>query len=45
MRLENNLFIVRYCIEETYRLARELVLVVIDFEKAFDSVGRLALAG
>ena len=42
-RLEENLFIVRYCIEETYRLARELVVVAIDFEKAFDSVGRLAL--
>ena len=42
-RLEENLFIVRYCIQETYRRARELVVVAIDFEKAFDSVGRLAL--
>ena len=33
--MEENLFIVRYCIEETYRQT--------DFEKAFDSVKRLAL--
>ena len=43
MRLEENLFIVRYCIEKMYRRRRELVLVGIDFEKAFDSVGRVAL--
>ena len=42
-RLEENVFIVRYCIQETYRLARELVVAAIDLEKAFDSVGRLAL--
>ena len=42
-RLEENLFIVRYCIEETCRLGRELVVVSIDFEKAFDSVERVAL--
>ena len=41
-RLEENLFI-RYCIEETYRLGRELVVVSIDLEKAFDSVERVAL--
>ena len=37
------MFIVRYCIEEMYRKGRELVVVAIDFEKAFDSVGRVAL--
>ena len=42
-RLEENLFIVRYCIEETFRLGRRLVVVAIDFEKAFDSVELLAL--
>lgn len=41
--LKENLFIVKYCIEETCRLARELVVVAIDFEKTFDSVGRLSL--
>ena len=44
MRLKKNLFLVRYCIEEMYRRGRELVVVAIDFEKAFDnSVGRVAL--
>ena len=42
-RLEENPFIVRYCIEEIYRLARELIVVAIDFEKLYDSVGSLAL--
>ena len=42
-RLEENLFVVRYCIEETFRLGRGLVVVAIDFEKAFDSVDRVAL--
>ena len=37
-RLEENLFIVRYCIEETFRLGKRLIVVAIDFEKAFDSV-------
>ena len=41
--MEENLLIVRYCIKETYRLARELVVVAIDSEKAFDSVGRSTL--
>ena len=43
-RLEENLFIVRYCIEETYRIGREFVVVSlsIDFEKAF-KVERVAL--
>ena len=42
-RLEENLFVVRCCIEETYRLGKRLVVVAIDFEKAFDSVDRVAL--
>ena len=42
-RLEENLFIVRYCIEETYSLGKRLVVVAIDFEKAFDSVDRVVL--
>ena len=39
-RLEENLFIVRYCIEKMYRLGMELVVVSIDIGKAFDSVER-----
>ena len=42
-RLDENLFIVKYCIEEMYRKGKELVGVAIDFKKAFDSVGRVAL--
>ena len=42
-QIKENLFIVRYCIEETYRLGRELAVVSIDFEKAFDTVERVAL--
>ena len=41
--MEENLLIVRYCIEETFRLGRRLVVVAIAFEKAFDSVDRIAL--
>ena len=42
-RLQKNLFIVRYCIEEMYRKEREFVEVAIDIEKAFDSVEIVAL--
>ena len=42
-RLEENLFIVRYCIEETFRLGRRLIVVGVDFEKAYYSVDRVAL--
>ena len=42
-RLEEDLFIVRYCIEETFWLGKRLIVVAIDFEKAFDSVDRAAL--
>ena len=42
-RLEENLFIVRYCIEETFRFGKRLIVVAIDFEKAFDNVDRVAL--
>ena len=41
-RLNENLFIVRYCID-TFRLGKRLIVVVIDLEKAFDSVDRVAL--
>ena len=42
-RLEENMFIVRYCIEEAFRLGRRLIVVAIGFEKAaFDSVDRVA---
>ena len=36
-RLEDNLFILRYCIEESYRRGKPLFVMAIDFAKAFDS--------
>ena len=29
--LEENLFIVRYCIDETFRLGKRLIVIAIDF--------------
>ena len=37
-RMEENLFVLQYVVEECYRLKRELVLVSVDFMKAFDRV-------
>ena len=41
--MEENLFIIRYCIEETFNLGKRLIVVAIEFEKAFDCVDRVAL--
>ena len=42
-RMEENLFILGYCVDECYRMKERLVIVAIDFSKAFDSVDRGAL--
>ena len=43
-RLEDNLFILRYCIEGSYTSGKPLfVMVIDDFAKAFDSVNRVVL--
>ena len=42
-RLEDNLFILNYCIENSKHRKQELVITAIDFEKAFDSVNRKEL--
>ena len=42
-RLEDNLFILRYCIEGSYKRGKPLFVMAIDFAKAFDSVNRVAL--
>jgi len=42
-RLEENIFILGQCVEDTYRSRAQLVVVAIDFSKAFDSVDRVAL--
>ena len=37
-RLEDNILILKYCIEESHRMKRALILCAIDFAKAFDSI-------
>ena len=39
----DNLIVLRECVEEAYRKNEELIVVAIDFRKAFDSVKREAL--
>ena len=39
----DNLFILNYCIEKSYKAKKELYVTSIDFQKAFDSVDRKAL--
>ena len=36
----DNLFILRECVEETYRKKEQMVAIAIDFEKAYDSIKR-----
>ena len=42
-RLEDNIFILNYCIANSKERKRELVIAAIDYQKAFDSVDRRAL--
>lgn len=39
-RLEDNLFILTYCIEKSFKMKKPLIVTAIDFRKAFDSVKR-----
>jgi len=39
-RLEENLFVLSYCVEESYRSKQMLVVIAVDFKKAFDSIDR-----
>ena len=34
----DNLFILRECVEETYRKKEQMVAIAIDFKKAYDSI-------
>ena len=36
----DNLFIIRECVEETYRKKEQMVAIAIDFKKAYDSMKR-----
>ena len=42
-RIEDNLFILQYCVEESFKSKKELIVASIDFKKAFDSVKRESL--
>jgi len=42
-RIEDNLIILRYCVEESKKRKLELYVAAIDFSKAFDSVNRVKL--
>lgn len=39
-RIENNIFILKHCIESSYRRKKPLFVISIDYRKAFDSVKR-----
>lgn len=43
--LKENLFIARYCIKESHRMGRQLVVVAIDFENSFEVPKRYFLCG
>ena len=42
-RIADNLFILRYCVEESFKNKKELYIISIDYSKAFDSVKRSEL--
>ena len=42
-QVEDNLFLLNYCVNESYRNNKQLILTAIDFSKAFDSIKRSAL--
>ena len=39
-QIEDNLFVLQYCIEKSYRMKKELIVTCIDYSKAFDSIKR-----
>ena len=44
-RIEDNLFILNYCVNYSYRYNKQLIVTAIDFSKAFDSIDRKSLIG
>ena len=42
-RTSDNSFILRYCVEESFRMKKELYIISIDNSKAYDSVKRSEL--
>lgn len=43
-RLEDNIIILSYCVQESRKMKRPLYVCAIDFEKAFDSIDRSQIA-
>ena len=43
--MEDNLFMLRYCVETSYKRREPLIVIAIDFAKEFDSVNSVALLG
>ena len=39
-RIEDNLFVLQYCIEESFKKKKSLIVTSIDYSKAFDSIKR-----
>ncbi len=39
-RIENNIFILKYCIEKSFQMKTPLIIISIDFTKAYDSIKR-----
>ena len=39
-RIENNLLILKYCVEKSFKIKKPLIVISIDFSKAFDSIKR-----
>jgi len=42
-RIEDNLVILNYCVEESFRMKKDLYVAAVDFSKAFDSVDRIRM--
>ena len=40
LQIEDNLFVLQYCIEETFKKRKSLIVTSIDYAKAFDSIKR-----
>ena len=42
-RIEDNLFLLHYCIKKSFKMRKPLITIAIDFKKAFDSIKRKSL--
>ncbi len=42
-RIEDNLFLLNYCVEQSFKMKKPLITISIDFKKAFDSIKRKSL--